>query len=442
MNARSHPALRLTFCTLLFGLPLAGCATAPPAHQTAAASQPWNDPASAEEAQAAAVAGHPPPAETADALEAGPDPLLVGLRADDLAWALALAKRDHLPHWPRIAERSRLTRARVLEEIRRLNAPESLQAVPVVESGYNPYALSPAGAMGLWQLMPGTARFLGARGSREIDARRHVRAATDAAVRYLLQLRERFGNWPLALAAYHRGPAAIARRLRRHPWRPVDGIRAMPVPAVTRSYVLHVLGTAAMLRTGIVRFPDPLETREVTLNAPVDLTTLARAAGMEPRDFFLLNPGLNQAQCLHGEIVVHVPEERAEVAAEAARKAGPRYVRYRVQPGDSLWQIARRHGIGVQRLRRLNPGLRRVLSVGQTLKVPANRLARASAAPNPLLSQGRRIRYKVRGGDSLWRIARRFGTTPRAIARANSLRPDAILRPGDTLWVLARIRPG
>ncbi len=431
MNTRPRPAIvALAIGALSL---LSGCAGMQPRPQEAGEAALSAPPSAAPSEQKAARKAHP---------RRHPDPLLHDLRADDLALAMAMDKRDQLPNWPRIAKLSRLVRARVLEEIRRLGAPESLQAVPVVESGYNPYALSPAGAMGLWQLMPRTARGLGARSTRQIDARRHVRAATDAAVRYLLDLRQRFGNWPLALAAYHRGPAAIARALRRTPWTPADGVRAMPVPAITRNYVLHVIGVAAMLRAGVAAFPEPLRTREIALEAPLDLIALARAADMKPRDFFLLNPGLNEAQCLQGRVIVHVPEKKIEAVRLAARQAGPRYVRYRVRKGDSLWKIARAHGIGVSRLRRLNPHLGRVLAPGQTLKVPANRLARASAAPNPLLSQGRRIRYRVRGGDSLWKIARRFGTTPRAIARANRLSTNAILRPGETLWVLARIRPG
>ncbi len=86
--------------------------------------------------------------------------------------------------------------------------------------------------------------------------------------------------------------------------------------------------------------------------------------------------------------------------------------------------------------------MRATLRIGQRLRVPANLLARATPRPNPLLSQGRRIRYRVRAGDSLWTIARRFGTTPASIARANELDPDDILRPGRKLWVVARIRPG
>jgi membrane-bound lytic murein transglycosylase D len=112
-----------------------------------------------------------------------------------------------------------------------------------------------------------------------------------------------------------------------------------------------------------------------------------------------------------------------------------------IQSGDSLWTLARRHHTSVNHLRSLNPGLGDLLRIGKQMKVPANQLARANPLPNPLLSQGRRIRYKVRSGDSLWVIAQRFGTTTRDIARSNQISQTALIRPGDTLWIIARIRP-
>jgi membrane-bound lytic murein transglycosylase D len=64
-----------------------------------------------------------------------------------------------------------------------------------------------------------------------------------------------------------------------------------------------------------------------------------------------------------------------------------------------------------------------------------------SSKANPLLSTGRRIRYKVRNGDSLWKIAKKFGTSTRAIARTNHMPANRLIRPGDRIWVIARFQP-
>lgn len=370
-----------------------------------------------------------------------PSPIFQGLPAEEIAQAQASVKQHVLPHWPVIAERSSNVRSRVLASIRKLKAPELLQVVPVIESGYNPYALSYAGAMGLWQIMPRTGRGLGLSYQYDKDGRRDVEQSSDAAVRYLLQLHERFGNWPLAFAAYHLGPSAVSRRLRHQPWTPADGIKNMPVPSITRAYVSHLVGMAALVEMGSIEFPEAARTRTITLAPPVDLNQLAELSLLEPATLFQLNPGLNYAQYLKQPVTIHVPEEALERVRLAQEKMAPKYVSTEVHAGDSLWTLARRHNISINHLRQLNPGIKTTLSIGQRLKVPANQLARAKPLNNPLLSKGRRIRYKVRSGDTLWDIAKRFGTTAAAIARSNQMNANSLIRPGDTLWILARIRP-
>jgi len=325
--------------------------------------------------------------------------------------------------------------------LHKLEAPEGLLAVPVVESGYNPYALSPAGAMGLWQLMPRTARGLGAINDKGQNARRDVESSSEAAVAYLLRLKERFGNWPLALAAYNYGPTAVSRRLAKSSWKPEQGLNSMPVPTMTRIYVRHVIGFAALLQMKSVEFPAAIPTREVRLAPPVDLTQLASLAGLDRELLFRLNPGLDHSQYLSEEVTLYVPESHWQSIEPQIEAIAPEYVDVAIRPGDSLWTLARRHHTSVSHLRKLNPGLGSVLSIGKKIRVPANQLARATPAPNPLLNRGRGIRYKVRSGDNLWVIAQRFGTTARAIARSNQISMNTLIRPGDTLWILARIRP-
>jgi len=371
----------------------------------------------------------------------GSNELFKGLPLSDLAASQAEVKRHILPHWSKIAERSRNVRQRILPVLQQMDAPSGLQAVPVIESGYNPYALSYAGAMGLWQLMPRTARGLGIKNGKGQNGRRGVESSTRAAITYLMKMERRFGNWPLAFAAYHLGPTAVARHLRRSPWTPEDGLDNMPMPSITRAYVRHVIGFAALLQMQTVTFPAPYPTRAIKLLPPVDLTQLATVSGIDREELFRLNPALDQAQYLKHEITLHLLEEDAPALLLKLEEIGPKYVHVTIHSGDSLWTLARRHHTSVHHLRRLNPRLKNVLSIGKTVKVPANQLARAKPSPNPLLSQGRRIRYKVRSGDSLWGIAQRFGTTTRDIARSNQIPQSKLIRPGDTLWIIARIRP-
>jgi len=369
------------------------------------------------------------------------DPLLSGIRPSDLARAKTIARRNYQRSWKTIEQRSRFVRSRLLNTLNHLHAPASLQVIPVVESTYDPYALSLTGAAGLWQLMPATARSLGIHSSHIIDGRRHVAHSTTAAVRYLQQLQQRFNSWPLALAAYNLGPNALAHRLRKHPWQSRDGLSRMPIPSATRLYVQYIIGLAALLQDQTFSFPPPVKTRELTVQAPIDIHRLAQISGMSENDIFRFNPCLNQAQYLRKTVTLHVPESHYDIIRSKLSLAGPRYVNTIVGKGDSLWSIARSNHTSVATLKTLNRGIGRYLHVGQKLKLPANRLTRARADINPLLPTNRRIRYRVRSGDSLWRIASRFGTTPGAIARSNRISTRRMIRAGDTLWVYARQRP-
>jgi len=367
--------------------------------------------------------------------------LFAGIPLSDIAAAQAEVKRHVLPHWPRIAERSRYVRGRLVAALEEIDAPLELQAVPVIESGYNPYALSYAGAMGLWKLMPRTAKGLGVSSDGGLNGRRNVTVSTHAAASYLLSMKKRFGNWPLAFAAYHLGPTAVSRRIRRSSWTPEDGLRQMPVPSVTRAYVHHVIGFAALLKMKVLTFPEAFPAKALKLAPPVDLKELTTTSDMDAKELFLFNPGLDHAQYLKEGVTLYIPDEHFDSMQARSEEIAPKYVRVAIHSGDSLWSLARRHHTSIQHLRKLNPHLGSLLSIGKTVKVPANQLARAKPSPNPLLSQGRRIRYKVRTGDSLWSIAQRFGTTPRHIARSNQISMRQLIRPGDTLWIVARIRP-
>jgi len=369
------------------------------------------------------------------------DPLLEGLSAADISMTKTLAKQNFQRSWNTIGIRSRFVRERLLLTLKQLNAPTSLQVIPAVESTYNPYALSHAGALGLWQLMPRTADVLGVQSNKKHNGRRNISISTAAAIRYLQSMHQRFQSWPLAIAAYNMGPYAVSKRLRKKPWKASDGLENMPIPAGTRTYVQHVIGLIALLHDETFEFPEPITTRSIEMRAPIDLQRLAQLSGMTENDLFRFNPNLNKTQYLREKVTIHVPISHYASIRRNIPLAEPLYVNKTIQKGDNLWTIARAHHTSIQTIKSLNRNMGRYLRIGQSLKVPANSLDQANAGHNPLLSRGYRMRYKVRSGDSLWRIAYRFGTTAKAIARVNQISQHHLIRTGDILWVLARLRP-
>lgn len=133
----------------------------------------------------------------------------------------------------------------VVDEIlEKHNIPPDFRYIPLAESGLNPKAISPKGAGGYWQLIPGTARDLGLRVNGKTDERFNTRKATEAACRYLRQLYNQFGSWSLVAAAYNVGPGYIKNQLRRQSQ---ANYYSMRLPRETQYYLYRVLVYKEML---------------------------------------------------------------------------------------------------------------------------------------------------------------------------------------------------
>lgn len=213
--------------------------------------------------------------------------------------------------------------------LREAGLPEELAWVAAVESGFDPRAVSPAGAVGLWQLMPATGASYGLEASAWFDERRSVGRSTTAAVTHLRDLYERFGRWDLALAAYNYGAQGVADAIERAaaalpPEARPEGIglaelaSVRAVPKETASYVPLVTAFALVAsnraRFGFTDVPlaEPLASADVTVPAGTRLATVARAAGVSLELVRELNPELlhDRAPPSGGEALVHVPAER------------------------------------------------------------------------------------------------------------------------------------
>ena len=279
--------------------------------------------------------------------------------------------------------------------IAELGLPRSLRYLPIVESGYDPTAVSSASAVGLWQLMEGTARGLGIRVTRVLDERRHPLRSTEAALRFLRQLHGDFGSWFLALAAYNSGPARVRRLMRRHaPLEPPSDAlywRIRPyLPGETQDFVPKLF---AAIR--IAEHPEayghprpPARARGFDVVEVPDATSLdvvARAAGVPLAEVERLNPHVLRGYTPPDTPVTLRLPEGAGARFEVAYALIPpdervSFVEHRVADGETLSHIAVRYGIRVADLQDANPSVRpRLLRVGTVLTVPVAPSARGGA---------------------------------------------------------------
>ena len=386
---------------------------------------------------------------------------------------------DQLMHVYRKQERMDRIQARaapwlhyIANELERRELPMELALLPAVESAYQARVFSPRGAAGIWQFMGATGGQYGLEQNWWYDGRMDVVDSTRAALDYLSWLQRRYhGDWLLALAAYNSGIRTVDRAIRHNKrrGRPHD-FWHLRLPRETRSYVPQWL---ALLR--IIRDPErygvalhPVEDRQtfatLQIDKPIDLRVAAKLTGIPLADLVTLNPGLKHLHTGSNDgYKLHLPRHRVDdfkkklASIPTAELAGWR--QYRVKPGDVLGRIARRNGITVTAIKQANNLKSSRIRIGQRLKLPIGEgaaplvIARQGksrtkpvkaarprpASPRPAVTAGKQqargIAYKVRSGDSLWVIARRFGVPVARLAAWNDIAINQTLRPGRTLRI-------
>jgi membrane-bound lytic murein transglycosylase D len=329
---------------------------------------------------------------------------------------------------------------------RREGVPKGLTRLPLVESSFNVHAYSRAGAAGVWQFIRATGRRY-MRIDEAVDERRDPILSTVAAARYLRENYEALGTWPLAITAYNHGRAGIARAKAR--------VGSSDLVDIIRRYESRTFGFAS--RNFYAEFIAALEveadaeryygalqvqhrapTRRVTVPDYVSLGNLSVAAATPAPELADLNPALSR-RVVSGEL--RVPKGYRLVVPEAA--SGAFASRYAKLPGGA--KHARQRIVVVRhRVRRGETlwGLAR--RYGTTIRSIQRRndLARADVlrVGQVLLvpsggSRGGHLRHRVRRGQTLSSIARHYNTSVRAIQRANGLRNADRLQAGQHLII-------
>ena len=273
----------------------------------------------------------------------------------------------------------------VCAEVRRRNMPGELCLLPVVESGLDIRARSTAGAVGLWQFMPQTARRYGLRIDQWVDERRDLVRSTDAALDYLADLHERLGNWLLAVAAYNCGGGRVERALKAAGPGDSRHLYDLRLPKETVALADKLLAMAAAVAKAEqfgVLLPllptdrDELRFAVVAAEKQVDLLYLAEALEHDPTRLRERNPALKRGFTHpagpHRLIVDAVDEDAFALAMnEQISRPALAWQRVRIVPNDTLSALARRYGTDVATLQSLNGIQGSLIRAGDELIVPA-----------------------------------------------------------------------
>ena len=335
----------------------------------------------------------------------------------------------------------------VWQEVQARGLPAEIALLPYVESAYSPWAVSHMGAVGMWQIMPGTARVLNLKMGQTCDQRRDIVHSTRAALDYLEQMHAKFDDWLLAIAAYNAGPGRIERAIRanRRAGRPTD-FWSLKLPRETRRYVPRLLVTRDLILEAQARniaLPDidpAIGFRELNLKAPMEVNLVRELSGLSLEEIRTYNPCIRTwITPAHEPYTITLPNEVIQEFSTRLVSVSVRdYVRtrpYRVQTGDTLSEIAARTGASVTELMMLNGLQNSRIVAGRTLRVPSTseNITRQLVSMELGNDYGETIRYRVRSGDSLWKIARRFNTTVNTLRKLNAT--SNLIRPGEWLTV-------
>jgi membrane-bound lytic murein transglycosylase D len=333
----------------------------------------------------------------------------------------------------------------IVSELEARDMPLELALLPIVESAYNPVALSSAKAAGLWQFMPATGTRFGLKQNTYYDGRRDVVESTRAALDYLQFLSNEFnGDWLLAIAAYNAGEANVARAVKRNEARgqPIDFF-SLDLPRETEAYVPKLLAMRRIVdepgRYGLEfgSLQNQPYFVKVDVGGQIDLALAAQLASMSQEDFLAINPGFKRRVTDPNgphQLLIPVANEQTFMEKLVALPAAQRVpvVYYRVRKGDTLTKVAQRYGMSVTELSALNHLKSRAIRPGQEilLRGTSSSLAMASATVQPAARITTRTTasktHTVRKGETLWSIAQRYSVDPTVLASANGITKDAI----------------
>jgi membrane-bound lytic murein transglycosylase D len=342
--------------------------------------------------------------------------------------------------------RSGRYRPAILRAFKEAGMPQELSWLPLIESGYKVRALSRARALGLWQFIASTGYRYGLKRDQWLDERMDPEKSTVAAIAYLKELHQMFGDWTTALAGYNCGEWAVMNRIKTQKINYLDNFWDLYVklPQETAAYVPRLLAVLHIVNDpkahGMTLPPlDPeIQAEEVMISKQVQIKTLAAAIQVDEDLLGDLNAELRLNMTPDSPYPLKVPEGKGEVLlakvddipaycppAGVASSSG--YIIHKVRKGETIASISRKYRTSQEAIMDANDFKKNEkLVAGLRIKVPAKtrsgQTKGTKAAVTVAAKQEKPVKYVVKKGDSVWQIASQHNTTAKEIQSFNHLK--------------------
>ncbi|MFL2712398.1 MAG: LysM peptidoglycan-binding domain-containing protein [Gammaproteobacteria bacterium] len=328
----------------------------------------------------------------------------------------------------------------VIQELEKNNLPLELAILPYIESNYDPFSISSSGAVGIWQFMPRTGRLYQLDKSWWNEDRHDPFRSTEAAVKYLKYLYQRFDqNIYHTLAAYNAGPSLLDRRINQNKRRGMDtDFWSLNVPVQTKNYVPKYIALRELILNSdnygikLPQIPYEPVVKKISIPGQVEVLTLSEYLDIKPELLYKLNAGYTKwASAPEDESVFYIPSEKYilfENEDNPFKNSNQiNWISHIVQSGDSLWSLASKYDTEVRIIKKINYLNNDLLSINDTLLIPLSKSKSNNFIPYEM--------YIVSEGDTLWSIAKEYNIEIRDLSRMNSIDENSYLQLGQQLSI-------
>ena len=328
----------------------------------------------------------------------------------------------------------------VIKELEKNNLPIELSILPYIESNYDPFSISPSGAVGMWQFMPRTGRLYELNKSWWSEDRHDPFKSTEAAIGYLKYLYQRFdGDIYLSIAAYNAGPSLVDKRINQNKRKGEDiDFWSLNLPAQTKNYVPKYIALRELIlnpeKYGITLPDIPYDSvvQKIIIPGQVEILALSEYLEIKPELLYKLNAGYTKwASAPKDESIFFIPKEKYFLFSSEKNPFNKtndiNWISHTVNKGDNLWDLAIKYDTEVDVIKEVNYLNNDLLSINDNLLIPLGKTKSNNFIPYEM--------YIVSEGDTLWSIAKKYNLNVNNLARMNSLNKNEYLQLGQKLSI-------
>ena len=328
----------------------------------------------------------------------------------------------------------------VVQELEAANLPVELALIPFIESNYDPFSISPSGAVGLWQFMPKTGRFYNLEKSWWNEDRHDPYRSTHAAIGYFKYLFDRFDNdIYLALAAYNAGPTYLDRHINKNKRKNLNtDFWSLNLNDQVTNYIPKYVALREIIFNSEkyeVKLPEiPVESvvKKIEIPGQVEILNLSEYLDIKPELIYKLNAGYTKwASAPKDKSIFYVPIEKTymldspDSPFENVNQIN--WISHKVVSGDNLWNLAEKYDTEIQIIKKINYLEKDLLSINDTLLIPLSSMQSNNFIPYEM--------HIVSEGDTLWDIAEKYNIELAHLIKINSLNKNAYLQLGQQLTI-------